>query len=191
MGGRRLIAKSVHAPLYIDWIANRFAVDVLVVLRNPHSIFASQMRMGLRDRFRNLTTQRTIRRDYGSYARRAGPGQNHLNRAAFQLALMTKILSIQVQNHPEYHVLSHDRLCTDPHSGYRAALQELDIPWSERVANAIEGFEARGEGYSTMRLARNQPSRWRRELSGEEVETVRRWIADFGLEPFIAEHVLA
>jgi hypothetical protein len=191
VGGPRLIAKSVHAPLCIDWITHRFAVDVLVVLRNPYSIFASQMRMAMPDRARNLTTQSTIRRDYRSFAQRAGLGQSHLDRAAFQLALMTKILSVQVENHPEYHVLSHDRLCTDPQSGFRATLQELGIPWSRRVANAIEGFEAHGGAYSTERLARNQPSRWRQELSEEQIETVQRWTADFGLEPFMAEQVLA
>jgi hypothetical protein len=191
LGGRRLIAKSVHAPLCIDWITNRFAFDVLVVLRNPYSIFASRMRMDMPDRFRNLTTQKTIRKDYGSYTQRAGPGQSEIGRTAFQIALMMKILSAQVENHPEYHVLSHDRLCIDPHSRYRAVLQELGIPWSERVANTVEGFEAHGEGYSTRRLARNQPSRWRQELSVEEIETVKHWTTEFGLQAFIGEHVLA
>ena len=64
-GGPRIVAKSIHAQLAVEWLAAEFDVDVLLLLRHPANVLASWMELNLKDaRNSTLESRSDIRRRY-------------------------------------------------------------------------------------------------------------------------------
>ena len=51
---QRLLVKSVHAPLVIEWLAEEFEIDVLVLLRHPGNVLSSWLALNLNEQFVRL-----------------------------------------------------------------------------------------------------------------------------------------
>lgn len=60
-GERRLMVKTVHVPLALDWLADQFDIDVLVLLRNPANVLASWISLDLNDQFARLDERPAVR----------------------------------------------------------------------------------------------------------------------------------
>ena len=125
--GYRTIIKSVHAPLSIAWIVAQFPVKIVLTLRNPFSLYASYKRMKMPDGFRNLLFQQNLQRDRLQYLPdwkdTLIPSQE--DAIACQIMLMYKIIEAQASVHPEWIIVSHDRLCITPHEGFRSIFADL------------------------------------------------------------------
>ena len=46
---QRLLVKSVHAPLALEWLAEEFEIDVLVLLRHPGNVLSSWLALNLNE----------------------------------------------------------------------------------------------------------------------------------------------
>ncbi|HLH27828.1 MAG TPA: sulfotransferase, partial [Acidimicrobiales bacterium] len=53
----RMVVKSIHAQLALEWLASNFDVEVLVLFRHPANVLASWMEVNLKDG-RNTTLER-------------------------------------------------------------------------------------------------------------------------------------
>lgn len=188
---RRMIIKSVHAPLSIEWLSANFPVDVIVVLRNPYSLYASYRRMRLPDRFRNLLFQPTLQRDRFEYipetARTLMPREE--DSVAFQIMLMYKIIESQLARHPEWTPISHDRLCVTPHEGYGRLFSQLGLIWSTSTDERIDSLNKPGKGFDPSRISKQQPFKWKSELTSGELASIDDWIERFDLATFFRDRV--
>ena len=98
--GRRVIAKSVHAPLAVEWVTQRFDVDVLVVLRHPANVLASWLELDLPDRDRSLDRWPPSRTATRARWHVPSPGPEPLARMVWQLGLFTASLEEAAARHP-------------------------------------------------------------------------------------------
>ena len=61
----RIVAKSIHAQLAIEWIAAGFDIDVVLLLRHPANVLASWMEVNLKDsRYSTLQNRPEVRARY-------------------------------------------------------------------------------------------------------------------------------
>lgn len=186
----QLIVKSVHSPLALDWLTAHFDVQIVVVLRNPYSLFASLKRMRMPDGNRNLLSQTTLRTDLQDFLDAPYSfGSSEATAVAVQTALMLKILAQQIERHANWPVISHDRLCVDTESHYRRLFNTLQLPWSEATDARLSALNQAGTGFAPARLTELQPTRWRSELDDCEVAEVDKWIAHFELTDFLDDYV--
>jgi hypothetical protein len=188
---RRIIIKSVHAPLSVDWLSGNFPVRIVFVLRNPYSLYASYKRLRMPDGFRNLLMQAALQRDAGQYlpnAKQAFMSERE-DAVVFQIMLMYKIIEKQIAMHPEWMLISHDRLCMMPNEGYRPAFDSLGLNWSENTDERIYSLNQTGGGFTPKRIASQQPSKWRSEMDASERAAVQRWIDYFELQDFLKTHI--
>ena len=187
----RIVVKSVHGVLSLDWISHHFPFKVVLVLRNPYSLYASYKRLKMPDGFRNLLFQESLQRDFGEFlpSLRQGCTPERADTLAFQIALMYKVVERQIAAHPEWMLLSHDRLCITPHEGYRRTFEDLDLHWSDRTDEQIDALNKKGEGFKPRRIAKVQPTKWKGELSAEERQAIDRWTSIFELGSFFREYV--
>jgi hypothetical protein len=187
----RAIVKSVHAPLSIEWITAHYPADVVVILRNPYSLYASYRRLRMPDGFRNLLFQEPLSRDRLQYL--PAPSETrmleHRDAMAFQIMLMYKIIESQVSRHPEWMLLSHDRLCMNPQEGYRNVFGKLDLSWSARTDMKIDALNIPGKGFDAKRVSKQQPTKWKTEVSAEEQAIIEGWIQRFELNGFFEDFV--
>ncbi|MCZ2126846.1 MAG: sulfotransferase [Anaerolineales bacterium] len=187
---RRLIIKSVHSIFSLDWIAKNFSVNLLLVLRNPYSLYASYKRLKMPDGFRNIAFQERIQRDHPEFifnsARSRIEEQNEP--IAYQIALMYKMLEKQMSVHPQWEYVSHDRLCIEPLQGYRRIFENQNLSW-EGVETKIASLNQSGKDFAPKRVSAQEPFKWKAEISAEEKTMIDKWTDIFELNDFYQTYI--
>ncbi len=192
--GTRRIVKSVHSLLSLDWLAARFSLQIVVVLRNPYSLYASYKRLRMPDAFRNLMHQARLRRDLSRYLPTSltstvqwevSPSPEAVIQ---QIVLTYRILSVMLARHPAWIAVSHDRLCMTDRL-WRELFERLSLPWGDHVTTRLASLDRPGEGFAPKRVTRQQPFRWRQELTPQEQAMIAREIKRFSLDEWMERYV--
>jgi hypothetical protein len=181
VGPGRVVAKSVHAPLAAGWLSHRFDVEVLVVLRHPANVLASWLELDLPDRDRHLEDVAAVRDRYIERWGVPAPAPAPLDRAVWQLGLMTAALEEACDHHPRWHLRVHEDLCADPEGEFRRLYGDLGLDWTNRTAEELEGGNRPGEGFALQRPVAGLADKWRTRLGPVERSALRRGLAPFPL----------
>lgn len=91
---------------------------------------------------------------------------------AWEVALFTSVLHAEIDRHPEWHAASHEALCTDPIGEFRRLFADLVLTWTAEAERFLRESNRAGRGYETARVAAEQPDRWKRRLSPEQVREI-------------------
>jgi hypothetical protein len=181
--GRRIVAKSVHAQLALEWLTDEFEVDAVVLLRNPANILASWKAVNFKDgRFPALEQNpRVVER----YARRWGvdlPGKDTTEQICWRIALLTAALEEATARHPEWHLMIHEETCVDPDASFRHLFGALGLPWTECTEDYLREHDLPGTGFQIRRVASTVADSWRRSLSDEDLDCLRRVVDRFPIQ---------
>ena len=177
------VVKSIRLPFALEWVAARWRPVVIVCRRHPLDVVASQLELGherelqwLAPSAREQATER-----YGV----AEPATNDpVVGVAWRIALSMSVLDDACDAHPEFQVVDHEVICTDPSSEYRRLFDAIGLAFTPGVAALIEESNRPGSGYETNRVANEQPGRWRERMSRDDARTAAAVIAQFP----IAQH---
>lgn len=168
LGTGRVLVKSVYAPLALGWVAARFDPQVVLALRHPLNVVASWVELGWGGCA--LETNPAVRRRLAHWGLpHLGPRPTPLQRVAFEVGLFTCELEGWRARRPDWPVAEHEALCLDPTGGFRALATRVGLGWSIRAELFLEESNQPGAGYSLYRVAAEQPGRWRRRLSADQV----------------------
>ena len=178
--GTRVLAKSIHAQLSLEWLASEFGVEVLVLLRHPANVLASWMEVNLKDaRNATLETRPEVRARYLEPWGVPLPGTDPVERMSWRIGLLTAALEEARSRHPEWHLRTHEGLCEDPPSRFRDLYDELDLPWGASSDAFLDEHDTPGSGFAVDRVASELPDSWRRRLEDDQVATLRRVLGWF------------
>jgi hypothetical protein len=168
------VVKSVHAPLALEWVADRFDPVVVIMLRHPLNVVASLLELGLPDRDRQLDADPVIRdRLMGPLGIAApAPGASDAARSAWQVGLLTTSLEAAAARHPSWVVATHEDLCIEPVEKVRALCERVGLPWSPDLERHLATSDRPGTGFSTNRVRSDEPARWRTRLSPEQLDEI-------------------
>jgi hypothetical protein len=189
--GRRLVIKSVHAPLAAEWVgARQPTARVVVVTRHPLNVIASWVDLGYRDCHLDLNTA-VLDRFGKSWDLRPPPATaSDVSRVAWEIALFMSALQGTLARYPTWIEASHEDLCLDAKAGFERLFAQLGLAWSNRVEDFLRRSNQSSEDpSSTERVGRDQPTRWRRTLSSEQVATIGRVLDGFPLLRSLAARV--
>ncbi len=79
------------------------------------------------------------------------------------------------QQHPHWHWVSFEKVTLDPLTEIKVLYEKLALPWDETVEKEIEKRTSDdGDYYAVQRNASQQADKWRKSLSEEQVEAIRR-----------------
>jgi len=185
----RVIVKSVHVPLAVEWVADRFDIDVLVVLRHPANVLASWLELDLPDRDRALDRVAAVQDRYARRWNLPPPGPEPLDRMVWQLGLLTASLEEAAIRHPRWLVRVHEELCVDPPAEFRRLFADLGLEWTDAVDGALEAGDRPGEGFTLHRRAAEAADAWRSRLGPAETATLRRVLGAFPLQHWSADDI--
>lgn len=181
--GRRLVIKSVHAPLAVEWVgARKPTARVVVVTRHPLNVIASWLDLGYRDCHLDLNTAVLDR--FGKMWGLLPPPStaSDVSRVAWEIALFMSALQVSLARHLGWIETSHEDLCVDANAGFERLFAKLGLAWSNRVEDFLRRSNRPSENpSSTQRVGRDQPARWRRTLSDEQVAEIGRVLDGFPL----------
>lgn len=168
----RVMVKSVHAPLALEWIHARTRPRMVVVTRHPLNVVASWLALGWGGCA--LDTNPIVRERFADRwdLPELGPDPTQTRRLAWEAGLFTSALEDALARNPEWIAAPHESLCVDPSSGFRDLFRRLDYPWSADVEAYLDEANRPGEGWSTQRVASEQPERWRERLNADQVEEI-------------------
>jgi sulfotransferase family protein len=177
-----VIVKTVFAHLALDWLAERFRPDVLIVLRDPLNVIASQTELdpkllkipALGDHPEVL---RRVVEPLGLPA--PDPDASPVGRRAWNFGLLTAAMMAAAARHPGWHIVRHEDLLVDSQPAFRSLVDRLGLTWTDRCGRYLEASNTPGSGYSTNRLASEQRDRWRRTLNDDQVREVEATLARF------------
>jgi hypothetical protein len=170
--GRRVMVKSVHAPLALEWVWSRFRPTTVVVQRHPLNVIASWLELGWGGCA--LDTNPRVWDRFGDQWRlpRLGPDPSQEQRLAWEAGLFTTALADGADRHPEWVAASHEDLCLDPTTAFQRLFDRIGLPWSTRVEAYLSESNQPGEGWSTHRIAAEQPDRWKHRLGGSQLDEI-------------------
>lgn len=173
---QRCLVKSVHAPLALGWVAERFPhpVPVVVVVRHPANLLTSWLQLELPDRDRHLDAREDVRRAYLDRWDVPPPGSDPVVRAAWQACLLTAALLEQTGEHPEWLTATHEDLCRDPRARFAEVARRLGLPWTDAAASYLTRSDRPGQGFDLHRRTAELPDRWRSVLPAPAREALGR-----------------
>ncbi len=188
IGRPRIVAKSIHAQLATEWLATEFDVEVLVLLRHPANVLASWLELNLKDaRNSTLESRPDIRARYLEPWGIRPPGSDPVERMSWRIGLLIAALEEARSRHPEWHVRTHEQLCTDPPAEFHQLEDELSLEWGEQSEAFLEGHNAPGTGFVVKRVAAELPDSWQSRLDDAQVATLRRTLDQFPITTYTDE----
>jgi hypothetical protein len=179
-----LVVKSVHAQLALEWLAARFPIRVVLVLRDPLSVLSSWKTMGWlasggaldelgRGSAAELERELRVQPSAGGAA---------LADAAQLIALLTSALLEAARRRPEWQVAAHEELCERPHDSFPQLAHALGLGWDASVDGLLDELNRPGTGYDTTRVSSGLADVWRQRLTDDEVRAASEVFDRFELE---------
>lgn len=187
----RVVVKTVFAPFALDWLLERWATRMVLVTRSPWSTVASWMRRGWDPPFYrhpvlgwpDVDREILARLLHGRPLPPTPPVNEPVRRLAWELSILMSVVLTAGNGSADRVVIAHEDLCQDPESRFREVYSRLGLVWTDAVTDYLRRSDKPGDGvYDTHRVSREQPSRWRSELTERDAEQIRDVVASFEID---------
>ena len=176
----RVVTKSIHAQLSLEWIDGQFAITPLVLLRHPANVLASWMEVQLKDgRNSTLESRPEVRTRYADRWDVPPPGPDPIEKMSWRIGLLIAALEEALARHPDWQMRTHEQLCTDSVATFRTLFADLDLPWGDATEAYLVENDAPGEGFTTRRVASELSGSWQKRLDDDQLATLRRVLGRF------------
>jgi Sulfotransferase family len=203
LSGRSALVDDPFAVFAAPWLAKRFGMRAVIVVRHPYAIAASRLRLGWTFDFTNLLEQDLLMRDYLQPFRSEMEAMSARDIIG-QSALLWKVIYSTVHRFTEKErfrpiIVRHEDLALHPLERFEGLFSLLRLPVSDKTVSLIKkstsGPKCTGASHSWSfdggfgktgyrRLdSRALLRRWRDELRPEDVERIRAIVGD-AIEPF-------
>lgn len=185
--GEAIVAKSVYAPLALEWLAARFPVEIVLVHRDPLNVLSSWLELGWIDGPGADPLGELAPAVAQPLARRLGApplpaDASPLAGAAWLVGLLEAVLRAAAERHPQWTSVSHEALCSDARAGFAELAGRLDLRWSEHSDRLVERLDRPGSGYETSRVASELAEVWRERLTPAQAAEVSAILEAFHAE---------
>ena len=196
--GSRPLIKDPIAVFSAEWLAERFDMDVVVLIRHPAGMASSLKRWQMPHPFAHFAAQELLMRErLAPFKVQVDEHARYEHPLAEQAALLWRMVYSSVEayqhDHPDWQFVRYEDLSSDPVSGFSRIYERLGLEVSTRVRTAI----ARHSNPSPRRWARRETRHdrlsfggkmgihrdsqeaaqsWKRRLTPEEIETVRNGV---------------
>jgi hypothetical protein len=187
---RRPFLKDPIALFAAEWLATRFDVQVVVMVRHPAAFASSIKRLGWRFDARSWLDQPLLMRDHlgsmrSDLERLAAGGVDLVDEAVILWNAFYGVVARLSARHPDWQVLCYEDLAEAPVDGFARLYPALGLRWEAEVARRVAGFSdegnvkevAAGDRGPTRRDSRAAKWTWLRRLTPEEAERVREGTA--------------
>lgn len=181
----RALVKDPLAVFSAAWLAERFDMAVVVLIRHPAAFAGSIKRFGWHSPFPELLAQPLLMRDWLSpFAAdmRAAVEWDIVDQAALMWQLVYTVVRGYQQAHPDWLFVRHEALSRNPRAEFEALYRQLGLSFSAEIAAQIRAHSspdnpaAAPAGESAPDLKLNSQANiwnWRQRLTPAEIARVR------------------
>jgi hypothetical protein len=200
--GRRALPlmKDPIAFFSTEWLAERFEVTPVVMIRHPAAFVGSIVRYGHAFDFREWTRQPLLMRDaLAPFATQvhgyADSPPDLIDQAVLMWNAIYGVAKRYRHDHPGWAFVRHEDLSLRPEDGFRSLYLALGLDWNERAESRIRDHSTSEgsrlhipwrEPADVKRSSRSQVRTWQRRLSAEEIDRVHAGVEEIA-SSFYAE----
>lgn len=184
--GVRPLVKDPIAVFSAEWLADRFGMDVLVMIRHPAAFVGSVLRMGWTHDFGEFLEQEALMREHLEPYRAeietfVREPRDQLDQAALAWKLIHHMIVGYQERRPDWLFVRHEDLSARPLVEFERIYHALDLEWTTeardviaRHSSAANPAEApKGVGTHLKRDSAAAAENWRRRLAPEQVVRIR------------------
>ncbi len=184
-GGYRALVKDPMAVFSAAWLATRFDMAVVLLIRHPAAFAGSIKRFGWRSPFDELLDQPLLLRDWlepFAADMRAAVDWDIVDQAALMWQLVYTVVRGYQQAHPDWLFVRHEDLSRNPRAEFEALYRRLGLAFSADIAAQIREHSssdnpaAAPAGESAPDLKLNSQANiwnWRQRLTSAEIARIR------------------
>ena len=186
LAGARALIKDPLAVLSAPWLATRFDMQVVVMIRHPAAFASSVKLFNWQHPFSHFLSQPLLMRDYlypfeSEIKDYVAVEHSVLDQAAFLWELIYYVIQKYVEQYPRWIFVRHEDLSREPVAGFRAILDRLDLEWSPAVADYIRAQslvsdttdQSQRNPYDLKRNSLANISHWKTRLTPAEIDRVK------------------
>ena len=184
----RPLMKDPIALLSAEWLAQRFEMDVVVLIRHPAAFASSLKRLGWRHSFATFLDDgrvpEVIRPYEGEVRAQAREPGDLLAQAALLWRLLYNAVASYRERHPDWVFLRHEDISLEPSASFERLYERLGLELTEAARTEIERASASGNPaapttpHAVELDSAASLGRWRDELTRDEIETLRARTSD-------------
>jgi hypothetical protein len=188
---RQTLVKDPIAIFSAPWLAERFDLSVVVMIRNPAAFASSIQRLGWGFNFRNWLDQDLLMRDLlGPYEREIIAMVDHEHDLIDQSILLWRahygVIDRFRSEHPDWHFVRWEDLAETPDRGFRELYGALGLGFDDRARRRIASDNApgnpnevaSGDKGAVRRDSRAAARAWRHRLDERDFRRVQDGVAD-------------
>ena len=182
----RSLLKDPIAIFSAEWLAAKFPLDVIVMIRHPAAFVSSLKRFNWHHEFDHFLNQPRLMTDwlYPFEADLRSSPQDIVDQGVLLWRIIYSAVDKYRRLHPDWMFVRHEDLSGDPIGGFRNIFNHLQIKWTPEVAGIIASFSRSDnpvQSTNPMLIERNSAAAakaWKNLLSKEEIDRVRRGTED-------------
>lgn len=185
---KRPLLKDPIAAFSSNWLADRFNMDVVVVIRHPAAFVASLKRLNWRFDFSNFIVQEKLMSDHlhefeGKIKK---SNMDIIEMGALLWLCIYHVLCKYLQDNPRWILKRHEDLSREPEVEFADIYKRLSIPFNDKISRTIRDYSCSGnptsapknEVHYLMRNSKNNIKHWHNALSETEIETIRKIVSE-------------
>ncbi len=180
---QRVLVKSVHSLLNVEWIYVKFQPQVVILLRNPLNLIYSIYRKWPEARLGDLLSQETLMRTHLSdFEDTLTNAKTPFGILATRVGAYYRIVSRLSAQYPEWLVITHESLCTSSREAFQNLFGHLHLAWTPAVQSYLESTNREKSSDAVQhvhRISEMEVEKWRTLLSDEQIREIRDYYTAF------------
>jgi sulfotransferase family protein len=183
LSGARPLVKDPIALLSAEWLAETFGMDVVVLIRHPAAFAASLKRLGWKHSFATFIQDGGVPEVLRPYEAEIREQAEQPGETLAQAALLWRVLYNAVdgyrERHPGWSFLRHEDVSAEPVATFERLYAQFGLEFTPSVRQSIARASAPDNPaelptpHAVELDSAASIGRWREDLTGEEVETLR------------------
>ncbi|MBI5962800.1 MAG: sulfotransferase domain-containing protein [Chloroflexi bacterium] len=188
----RPLIKDPIAVLSVEWLARKFDVVPVILIRHPAAFTGSLKNNNWANHpFDDFISQPLLMRDYlapfsDEIQLFSQKKQSVVDQAALLWNIIHHVISIYRDKHPEWLFMRHEDISRDPINQFRIIFEKLDIPFTSSIEENIKYYSENEKKKAVLknrfsRLQRNSAKNiksWKTRLTQDEVDRVREKVGE-------------
>ena len=186
---QRPLIKDPIALFSTPWLAERFDMDVVLMVRHPAAFAWSLVRLDWRFDLANWLDQPLLCRDLiGPWEddlrrmhERGRSGRTTIEEAALLWSVMYGVADGWRAAYPDWHFVRHEDISADPRAGFAELCAALDVPFDATISAMIETTTAQNNpvaapanrAHALARDSRGNRRAWAERLAHDDIEALR------------------
>jgi len=176
---QNIVVKTIYATFSLEWLVARYQPQVIAMQRNPLNVVSSwrELQIPLFD----LATRPVFLARFIEPLGISPPsaGSTEVARIAWHVGFLTHVIAQALERHPEWIFVTHEDLCADPATTIRSVAEEVGLQWSDDIDVFLEENNRHGAGLAPVRIATEEPTKWRQRLTDQEVGEIQEVLEQF------------